>query len=596
LNRSLFAFREKLSNAIKNNLPKEEGELICAMMVGEKGTGLNVVKELFRLAGMLALLTISGTHISVIANSVKDLLRKMGFSFITCAYASSVVSLLYTIMCGSGVSAKRAFLCFILSMIGLVFGEAYDSLNGLSVVGFILLIDKPYLCMNSSFVLSFGIMFGVVGVSIPAKKQIIERLRNNWKKRYHQTKKEKFRLKAWERLYIYFISVLLIQLFAIPIVSYFFYEIPTYSCFVNMMLLPLFPVMLGLSLMGGVLLCIGEKVLSFIFIYIVHLLIYFYEYVADISTKLPFSRVIVGKPSWLVLLIYYVVLIVLFADFFRFKRIHKAFGVLCIMFLLLLPKQNKFAVNMLYVGQGDGIHIHLSRSVDLFVDGGSTSEQEVGKYTIIPYLKSKGIRDIDMWMVTHPDLDHISGLIELLEEGYEIKEIVTSKEVYDSDAFSEVLNKASQNGTKIHLVSDGTIMEFDAGSISFFWPKSGFSSDDMNDLSLGFVLKHKGFSATFTGDMSGEIEKENLNKVKECTLFKSSHHGSNMSNSKEFLEVLRPEVIIISAGEKNRYGHPGKNALDRMRIYTPNIYCTKWNGQITVFGDGNVKTLLDKPI
>ena len=275
--------------------------------------------------------------------------------------------------------------------------------------------------------------------------------------------------------------------------------------------------------------------------------------------------------------------------------------------MFLIAPSRGFSVDMLYVGQGDGIHISLGDGVDLFVDGGSTSEKQVGKYTILPYLKSNRIGDVDIWFVTHPDLDHISGLIEVLEDGYEIGEIVTSKQVYESEAFSEVRALAERNGVEVHLVCAGEELDFQESTIRFVWPDSGFESDDVNDYSLGFFLEREGFAAFFGGDMSSEVEEKvfeegalessiwngsvkSVNRAERSAvrLWKASHHGSDASNSLVAMKAFSPSVAIISAGEHNRYGHPGKDALKRMKRRKAQIYCTKWDGQISVFGDGKV--------
>ena len=81
-------------------------------------------------------------------------------------------------------------------------------------------------------------------------------------------------------------------------------------------------------------------------------------------------------------------------------------------------------LTVLDVGQGDGIYLHTDSGYDIFIDGGSTNEQSVGKYRILPYLKSNGVNEIDYWFVSHTDLDHISGLLEIFDEGYRIRNLV----------------------------------------------------------------------------------------------------------------------------------------------------------------------------
>lgn len=81
-------------------------------------------------------------------------------------------------------------------------------------------------------------------------------------------------------------------------------------------------------------------------------------------------------------------------------------------------------LTVLDVGQGDGIYLHTDSGYDIFIDGGSTNVQSVGKYRILPYLKSNGVKEIDYWFVSHTDQDHISGLSEIFDEGYRIRNLV----------------------------------------------------------------------------------------------------------------------------------------------------------------------------
>jgi competence protein ComEC len=211
--------------------------------------------------------------------------------------------------------------------------------------------------------------------------------------------------------------------------------------------------------------------------------------------------------------------------------------------------------------------------------------------------------------VTHTDLDHISGLLDELRSGMRIREVVTSPQVSKMPAFCEIERLAKKNGTRIRFVEAGEKYIIgkkgleEASSVSslrpyieVLSPDAGFRSEDVNDYSLVFLLRddegckgNAGFSGLFTGDLSGELEEKYLTRFKKVNLLKACHHGSDLSNSEDFLRRVSPDLIIISAGIGNRYGHPGKEALARMDKLHLKHVCTISNGQISVeYGGGRM--------
>ncbi len=234
-------------------------------------------------------------------------------------------------------------------------------------------------------------------------------MRRGWDLKHKNSGVESYRLNTKDRIRIYVLMMFLIQLWSIPIVSYLFYEIPTYSCLANVVLMPLFPVLLICALFGSLLSLLGEGLISTFLFSICHALIYSFEVVSDMLTRLPFYHIVTGKPSELKMTLYFGIMLIVFSDFYRFGRRTHRLACVVLLAMMLVPLPRGKSVNMLYVGQGDGLHISLGRGRDICIDGGSTSQEDLGKYTLDPYFKSNRITEIDSWFVTHTDLDHISG-------------------------------------------------------------------------------------------------------------------------------------------------------------------------------------------
>ncbi len=120
---------------------------------------------------------------------------------------------------------------------------------------------------------------------------------------------------------------------------------------------------------------------------------------------------------------------------------------------LFTPVSQGMKLTVLDVGQGDGIYLHTDSGYDIFIDGGSTNVQSVGKYRILPYLKSNGVNEIDYWFVSHTDLDHISGLLEIFDEGYRIRNLVLFRGMMRDESYEKLVSLAKEHGTEICMMS-----------------------------------------------------------------------------------------------------------------------------------------------
>lgn len=281
-------------------------------------------------------------------------------------------------------------------------------------------------------------------------------------------------------------------------------------------------------------------------------------------------------------------------------------GMLLLLFLFA-PGKGGFEIDVLDVGQGDGIFVRTEGNACLFIDGGSSDIKKVGEYRLLSFLKSKGVEKIDFWLVSHADEDHISGLKEILSLGYRVKTVVFSEKILRDDAWMEIAGFAKQNGTEVLYLKAGDKMHIGDAVISVLHPGDGVATDK-NEGSLVFLYEEGDFSALFTGDIGETSEKQVLEALKQINgmdiaaqtsqdfsqeqinkslekkidFYKAAHHGSNYSNCKEFLQALQPTVSVVSCSKKNRYGHPGEKAIRHMEEAGSSIYYTMESGQITV--------------
>lgn len=384
-----------------------------------------------------------------------------------------------------------------------------------------------------------------------------------------------------------------IQLATLPLSLYFYYEISCCSILANGCILPFMGILLCLGASGAAL---GSLVpiLGKIILMPAGWLLSLTEEICHMFLKLPGAELLTGKPGIELMFLYYGVLaLCLYLIWCRRQKRWYA-GVVCALLCLLFVREKPhFEIDVLDVGQGDGILIQTETGEHFFVDGGSSDVKQVGKYRILPFLKCRGIRSVKGWLVSHADSDHISGLKELLQAGYQVETLILAEGMVRDEAMEELVETAREAGCQILYVTPG--MKFGAGDAVFtvLAPEEGEPGTDRNSNSLAVLLKCQDFAGIFTGDMGSKQEKKLVETgclkaygIEKVEFYKAAHHGSDGSNSQCFLDQLCPEMTVISCGADNSYGHPGKEALSRIQQAGSRIFITMEQGQIRVSKKG----------
>ena len=580
----LYLVRMRLSAVYEACLPAQEAGIMSAMAVGEKALMGADVRTLFQRAGISHILAISGMHISMIGMGVYALLRKCKRSYVQGAFVTAAILMLYGTMIGMGVSSGRAIGMFLIYLLAQCLGRGYDTCSALAVLAVSLLVENPFLLHDVSFQFSFLAVFAVVtaGMVLP-KKEEAGRV---------------------QRLTYPACMALLLQFFTLPLVAYYYYELPLYALFLNLFLLPYLGVALGFGLAGGV---TGTVLLPCARILLLpcRVVLSVYVWVCEMVEKLPFSTVICGKPSQGELWLYYGLLAVLILVLQRKKRQYAclAVGTVLLLALLIHVPRGGFEIDYLDVGQGDGSMLRTEEGVVCFLDGGSADVSGVGTYQILPFLKSKGIRKVDYWVLSHLDEDHVSGFYEVLGAGYRIDAVVISAQMPEDEAKERLLGTLAQYEVPVIEVCGGEVLQLHKNSGGGIFPSALPSSEmaggavlqfispdastpvyDCNGASLVCLYEDAHVRALWTGDIGADQEKWLLKsgRLQKIDIYKAAHHGSKYSNSEAYLKALSPKLSVISCGKYNRYGHPDAEAVEHIQAAGSRIFYTMKSGQIKV--------------
>ena len=342
--------------------------------------------------------------------------------------------------------------------------------------------------------------------------------------------------------------------------------------------------------------------------------------ISDLA-NLPFSKIYIGTPSILLIIIYYIIIftnnqiymiysakylngtkrrvknliaLMKYKLYEKKKKIWKTYQeilkerniklcilktykwIILIIFLSgICQFQQKLKIHFLDVGQGDSCFIITPNHKTILIDGGgSTSNSfDVGKDTVIPYLLDRGYTKINYVFISHFDQDHVGGILPVLEELH-IGQIFISPQAEKSENYETFLELVKQKNLKVQEVKAGDKIVIEDIIFQILWPiEKQIEENMLNNNAMVMKLQYKSFSMLFTGDIEEIAEKKILNLYKDnadklnTTVLKVAHHGSKSSSTEEFLKVVNSKVAIIGVGENNMFGHPNNEVLERLQSF-----------------------------
>lgn len=563
---------------------EEDGSIFAAMLLGDKTGMPEEIRELYQKNGIAHLLAVSGLHLSLVSMAAYGLLRKAGAGYGRAAVAGGLVLMVYSILTGASPSVLRALIMTLCGFLAAYLGRTYDLLSAMGLSALILLWYSPYLVDQAGVQLSFAAIGGIGLAKELEAWSVTGTEQKDASERPLLLGADGESAHAWEqplRL------TLCMQLVSLPVVLWHFFSYPLYGIFLNLLVVPLtgiivgsgaasilaslFMIRAGTFLTGG-----GRAVLAW------------YELCCRWFMRLPGSSLLCGRPELWQIVVYYMTLGVLFyvlfkkysnerTPAFKISRIlyrKREMILACFLLASLLflrpPAVRGLEVTILDTGQGDGICIRAKDRV-ILVDGGSTDQKELGKYRLEPFFQSRGIRQIDLAIITHGDWDHISGLSWLMEQAAQKAEMasgmvaVRTLAMPEAGKGEEVYERLEQlcekQGGQTVWIARGDEVSWNAGDstagslgVQSIWKRLGrqagrnrknllhmqclypeaasghsplASSTDRNEHSLVFRLDYGEFHMLLTGDMSAEGEKNLL--ALESVTYDETHFGARQA-------------------------------------------------------------------
>ena len=587
---AMLMVKEKCRQILENTAGKD-APVFEAIVLGEK-TGLDSeIRMRYQLAGIVHILAISGLHISILGMGLYRLMKRVGFGIWPAGFFSLAVMLQYVMMTGGSVSTLRAVTMFLIAMGARITGRIYDMPSAVSVTAMMILAESPAYLLDSGFLLSFGCVLGICVAS--------ERICALAGAKRKGTK--------------VFCESVALWLVTLPVMLKFFGEASLAGLVLNLAVLP----RVGDVLAGGV----AAMILGFVsiptgrvMIFPARVLLFLYERLCELAGRSRWCTWIGGEPEIWQITIYYAILVAVLligqyikesdqTKISRKQHILRISGiVLLILSILTLGKQSfrysfknqTLQITCLDVGQGDGILIRTPDNKHYLIDGGSSSQSELGRYCLLPALKSMGISCLDGIFISHTDKDHLSGVQELLE--YMEKGLTTIRAAYlvlpgwtePPEAWTDLASAAQKAGIKTVTGNAGNIIRSGAAAFEILWPESTARGKDVNEEAMVLELTYGDFRMLFTGDFGADTAIKLLSAgcLNDIDCLKVGHHGSGYSSSEEFLKKVKPELSIISCSSTNTYGHPSPETVKRLKDCGSQIEYTMKNGAIILETNG----------
>ena len=259
--------------------------------------------------------------------------------------------------------------------------------------------------------------------------------------------------------------------------------------------------------------------------------------------------------------------------------------------LIILGGPNKNAeIYFFDIGQGDSEMIILPGNIKVLIDGGPDKK-------ILSELASvlnPTDKYIDLIVLSHPQMDHFAGLIDVLKR-YKVGAFIYNGREGEAGAFQDLKKVLKENSALKIILAQGDKIKYQENIFDVISPSKEFlASKELNDTTLVLKLSINNFRALFTGDIGENIEKYLIDNFNiGIDVLKVGHHGSKFSSSAGFLNEAKPKMSVIEVG-KNSYGHPTAQALARLADASSKIFRTDLDGAVKLVINSNSINIFKK--
>jgi competence protein ComEC len=606
-------WRDRIRQAAAQTLNGSALGVYLAIIIGQPGYLTPEVRDAFMATGTVHILSISGSHLGLIALlsffSIRGLCRHLSPGWlqalsrrITPTRLAAAITILpvtfYTLLAGAEVATVRSLVMILVFLLAVWLGREEDLLIALAGAALLILLHDPRALFDLSFQLSF--------CSVLAIALVLRRHSREDDGQHAQTIRE--RGQHWLHAYLWITGGVTIA--TTPLVAYHFNQIAWLGIFANLLVLPLAGLVLVPLGLGSAIwvLMTGQDRLPLATLNQAGL----DSMVAAVRllAKIPGAEWHVASPAILAIAVFYAMCYLLIRpEGWRSIRWLCGCGVVILLGWWIwspraAPDGETLRVTFLDVGQGDACVIELPDGQTVLIDGGAAYDTlDMGRAVVGPYLWDRGIRRLDHVIGTHPQLDHVGGLAWVLRS-FEVGHY-WGNGIARTDAFYQRLHEAVQERGLTELIAQErraiistgpcrlVVLNPPAPAVSR--PRGQFHAGKSPVTASGSVLNNASVvtrldcgphSFLFTAD----IEMEALARLRatgdsaDIRVLKVPHHGARSSLDPQWIAQVQPEVAVISVGGHNAYGHPAQTVLAAYEAHHARLLRTDRQGAVQVSG------------
>jgi competence protein ComEC len=593
--KALLNIRDHGRAVIRQALPEPQASLLTGILLGDDSGMPREWVEAFRTTGMTHIIAISGFNIALLI-ALLDRFSGLFLPRRTAAIAIMILVALYAALVGGAASVVRAAVMGIVYLVATrLLGRPTLTVSALLVASFLMTLWNPLTLWDVGFQLSFAATLGLM---------LYAGTWTAWTERRLMAGSTSFvRWRAVRLVGEVLVVTLAAQILTLPLILYHFGRLSLASLPANILVLPVQP---GVMVTGGLTLLAGtiSPVLGQIAGWSAWLFLGYTTGVIGLLAEVPGASMPLEMSPGAVAFIYLAIGMVTIlamvnqrqrANYkaqIRDRWVHLALvtvvAILLVTMIAVISQRpdGHLHVAFLDVGQGDAIFVETPGGRQVLVDGGRYPSRLLNQLSRqMPFWD----RSLDVVIATHPDEDHIAGLVTVVER-YQIDHLITNGVEPDGiPIYEALLSAAATRTTVVHNTRAGEIFDLGDGvRLEILHPDESFRHDGQNEASVVARLIYGELTVLLTGDAEAAAEEAMLNggRVLEAVVLKAGHHGANTSSGEPFLTAVRPRYIIISAGRENSYGHPHAAMLGRAGEIGAVIMRTDELGTIELISDG----------
>ncbi len=572
--RQLFVIRAWIAFAYRKTLSPDGAALCTALLLGDQREFSDVFSEKLRVTGLSHIFALSGMNTGLLISLIWLVsgvpILNTGARYGLCI-AFSIVYLGLGLMVPSLLRATLMAVIYILSRL---WSRKIGLANLISAAAFIELLWKPLHLVSPAFVLSYLSVAGIALSYEYLRSSVLSTGVNR-------------SAGALTPLIDAGMVTLGAQLGTLPATAFFFGQVPLLGLLANVIAVPVFALLLvAASLLIAIYAISATLALP---------LANGIDWVCAAISKLvlwisevPFSSLAVSDTTWFAAVVAYAAIILVLFGLRRREHIWIVCGVLLlansyIWAKVLNPHEEEIRVTFFDVENGDAALI-TTPGATMLIDCGPRIFDWTPATRVIAELRSLGKDRIDYLMLTHPDNDHIGGAAEIMER-IEIGQVLTNGDTAVSRVFFEYQLACQSLQVIVDTVHAGDqVLLHEHAQVTLLSPTKSLRTSEFseNQRSLVALLECNGSNVLFTADIDSLVETSLLSwaEVKDIDILKVSHHGSSSGSCAEFLSATSPDLALISAGDRNIYGHPSPEVMTRLESQTVPYQVTGWTGTV----------------